>query len=70
MFPEGVGIDALTGAVTPSTGEYTKRLSEFRSVYRDDKALDDLMAAEGDLMTYKVGNTVPRALIFSLAPPP
>ncbi len=46
MFPEGVSIDALTGAVTPSTGEYTKRLSEFRSVYRDGKALDDLMAAE------------------------
>ena len=54
MFPEGVGIDALTGAVTPSTGAYTKRLSEFRNVYRDDKALDDLMAAEGDLVTYKV----------------
>lgn len=54
MFPEGVGIDALTGAVTPSTGNYTKRLSEFRNVYRDDKALDDLMAAEGDLVTYKV----------------
>jgi glucose-6-phosphate isomerase, archaeal len=54
MFPEGVGIDALTGAVTPCTGEYTKRLSEFRNVYRDDKALDELMAAEGDLVTYKV----------------
>ena len=54
MFPEGVGIDALTGAVTPSTGEYTKRLSEFRNVYRDDKALDEMMAAEGDLVTYKV----------------
>jgi glucose-6-phosphate isomerase len=54
MFPEGVTIDALTGAVTPSTGEYTKRLSEFRSIYRDEKALDDLVVAGGDLVTYKV----------------
>jgi len=54
MFPESVTINGLNGAVTPSTGEYTKRLSEFRSIYRDDKALDDLVVAEGDLVTYKV----------------
>ncbi len=54
MFPEGVNIDALNGAVTPSTGEYTKRLSEFRGIYRDVTALDDLLATEGDLVTYKV----------------
>ncbi len=53
MFPEGVTINALTGEVTPSTGEYTKRLSEFRRIYRDIKALDDLISA-GDLVTYKV----------------
>ncbi|MFN0191263.1 MAG: glucose-6-phosphate isomerase family protein [Aestuariivirga sp.] len=54
MFPEGVTIDALTGAVSPSTGEYTKRLGEFHGIYRDEKALDALMKAQGDLVTYKV----------------
>ena len=53
MFPEGVTINALTGAVTPSTGEYTKRLSEFRGIYRDVRALDDLISV-GDLVTYRV----------------
>jgi len=54
MFPEGVTIDPATGNVTPSTGEYIKRLSEFRGVYRDGKALDDKIASEGDAVTYKV----------------
>jgi glucose-6-phosphate isomerase len=54
MLPVGVTIDPLTGAVSPSTGEYTKRLSEFRGVYRDGTALDAMLAAEGDVVTYKV----------------
>lgn len=54
MFPEGVTIDALTGAVTPSTGEYTKRLSEVRGIYLDEKALDVLLQVQGDLVTYRV----------------
>lgn len=54
MFPVGVTIDAFTGAVSPNTGEYTKRLSEFRGIYRDDAALDALIAAKGDMATYTV----------------
>jgi glucose-6-phosphate isomerase len=54
MLPEGVTIDPLTGAVTPNTGEYTKRLSEFRNVYRDQKAFDALLDTAGDLVTYRV----------------
>lgn len=54
MLPEGVTIDPLTGAVSPSTGEYTKRLSEFRGIYRDEKALDALLRTHGDVVTYKV----------------
>ena len=54
MLPEGVTIDPLTGALTPRTGEYTKRLSEFRSIYRDQKAFEALLETAGDLVTYKV----------------
>ena len=54
MLPEGVTIDPLTGAVSPSTGTYTKRLSEFRGIYQDDAALDALIGEKGDLVTYEV----------------
>ena len=54
MLPEGVSIDPITGVVSPSTGEYTKRLSEFRGIYRDETALEELLKVEGDLVTYKV----------------
>lgn len=54
MFPEGVTINALNGAVSPCTGEYTKRLGEFRGIYRNEKAFDALLKAQGDFVTYKV----------------
>ncbi len=54
MLPDGVKIDPATGAMSPNTGTYTKRLSEFRGVYRDDKALDDLINTQGDVTTYTV----------------
>ena len=54
MLPEGVTIDPLTGHISPSTGKYTKRLSEFRGIYRDEKALDALLKEQGDLVTYEV----------------
>ena len=54
MRPEGVVIDAGSGSMSRSSGEYTKRLSEFRGVYADGKALEDLIATQGDLVTYKV----------------
>ena len=54
MLPEGVTIDPLTGHISPSTGKYTKRLSEFRGIYSDEKALDALLKEQGDLVTYEV----------------
>jgi glucose-6-phosphate isomerase, archaeal len=54
VLPDGVKIDPATGAMSPSTGEYTKRASEFRGIYQNQKALDDLIAAQGDIATYKV----------------
>ena len=54
MLPVGVSIDPFTGAVAPSTGHYVKRLSEFRGVYRDAKALDAMLTARGDISTYEV----------------
>ena len=54
MLPAGIVIDPLTGAMSESTGEYTKRLSEFRGIYRDSEALEALLAEQGDIVTYKV----------------
>jgi glucose-6-phosphate isomerase len=54
MLPEGVTIDPLTGQISPSTGKYTKRLSEFRGIYSNGEALDALVKAGGDPVTYEV----------------
>lgn len=54
MLPTGVAIDPKSGEVTPSTGRYSKRLSEFRGIYRDEKGLDELLASAGDVVTYEV----------------
>lgn len=59
MLPIGVTIDSITGAVAPSTGHYKKRLSEFRSVYRDGAAVDARIASEGDAVTYEVVEVKP-----------
>ena len=45
LLPEGVVIDGQTGAVTPSTDRYEKRLSDLRGFFRDDAALDRAIAA-------------------------
>ena len=39
LLPEGVAIDGTTGAVSPSTGRYEKRLSDLRGFFHDDAAL-------------------------------
>ena len=54
MFPVGVAIDPNNGAVEPSTGRYTKRLSELRGLYRDQPAFDAKLAKHGDVIAYEV----------------
>lgn len=54
LLPEGVVIDGKTGAVTPSTDRYEKRLSDLRGFFRDDAALDRAIAEEGDRIAYEV----------------
>jgi glucose-6-phosphate isomerase len=54
VLPVGVSIDARSGAVVPSTGRYTKRLSELRGIYRDKAAFDTLLATGGDVVAYEV----------------
>ena len=53
LFPEGVAIDGLSGEVTPSTGRYTKKLSELGGLFRDTAAFDKAVAA-GDPVAYEV----------------
>ena len=54
LLPEGVVIDGRTGAVTPSTDRYEKRLSDLRGFFQDDAALDRTIAEEGDRIAYEV----------------
>lgn len=54
LLPEGVVIDGITGAVTPSTDRYEKRLSDLRGFFNDTAALDRAIATEGDRIAYEV----------------
>jgi glucose-6-phosphate isomerase len=54
LFPEGVAIDGRSGAVTPETGRYVKRLSELRGIYQDQGAFDRAIAAGNDPVAYEV----------------
>jgi glucose-6-phosphate isomerase, archaeal len=54
LFPEGVAIDSLTGALSPSTSSYVKRLSELSGIYRDRSALSEYIAHSGDQVVYEV----------------
>ena len=54
LTPGGVSVNTTTGRLTPCTGHYEKRLSQVRAIYRDQDALDALLAAKGDIITYEV----------------
>lgn len=54
LFPEGVAIDGRTGEVSPSTGRYSKRLSELRGFFRDAQALEALIREGDDPVAYEV----------------
>ncbi len=54
MLPAGVMIDPTTGAVTPATGRYSKHLNDIRGIYQDQKALDAILAAQGNIVAYEV----------------
>jgi glucose-6-phosphate isomerase len=54
LMPEGVAIDGATGALSPATGRYTKRLSELRELFQDRKAVDKEVARLHDPIVYEV----------------
>jgi glucose-6-phosphate isomerase len=54
LFPEGVAIDGRTGAVTPETGRYMKRLSELSGIYQDKAAFARATADGNDPVAYEV----------------
>ena len=53
LLPAGVLIDGRSGAVTPSTSSYSKRLSELAGLYRDHAAFDAAVK-DGDPVAYEV----------------
>ena len=54
LFPAGIEISGLTGAVAPFTGQYEKRLSELREIYADKSAFDDALKTQNDPLVYRV----------------
>ena len=54
LYPEGVLVDGMTGAVTPETGRYTKMLSELRGIFRDDSAFSQAISEQDDPVVYDV----------------
>ena len=54
LFPQGVSIDPVTGAVSPSTGSYVKRVAELGGIYRDRQAHAQELASKGDIVAYEV----------------
>lgn len=54
LFPEGAKIDQTTGAVTPATGKYTKKLSTLRDLYAEPSLVDAFVAEHGDVDAYEV----------------
>jgi glucose-6-phosphate isomerase, archaeal len=54
LFPEGVAIDGATGAVTPATGKYVKKLSALRELYAAPSLVDAFIADHGDVDAYEV----------------
>jgi glucose-6-phosphate isomerase len=54
LFPEAVAIDSLTGALSPSTCGYVKRLSELSGIYRGRTAVAEYIARNGDPVAYEV----------------
>jgi glucose-6-phosphate isomerase, archaeal len=54
MLPAGVLIDGKTGALSPATGRYAKRLSELRAIYQDQRAFDKALTSRGDAIAYEV----------------
>ena len=54
LFPEGVSIDGMTGAVEPATGRYTKKLSELNGIFQDKVAFERAIAERADPVVYEV----------------
>lgn len=59
LFPEGVAIDGATGAVTPSTGRYVKKLSALRDLFAQPALVDAYIAEHGDVDAYEVNEYRP-----------
>jgi glucose-6-phosphate isomerase, archaeal len=54
LFPEGVVIDAVTGAISPATGRYIEKLSALRDLYAAPVLADAFIAQHGDIDAYEV----------------
>jgi glucose-6-phosphate isomerase len=54
LLPQGVLIDGKTGAVSPRTGHYVKRLSGLEGIFKDKRALAEDVTAKNDPVVYEV----------------
>jgi glucose-6-phosphate isomerase len=54
LAPQGVVIDGLTGAVSPETGRYIKRLSDLEGIFHDRAAWAEAVSMRGNPQVYEV----------------
>lgn len=54
LFPAGIRISGLSGALATSTGSYEKRLSELREIYSDRSAFENAVKERSDPVVYRV----------------
>ena len=54
LSPIEIGFDAATGALSPATGRYRKRLSQLEGVFRDADAWSRAIQENADPLVYEV----------------
>jgi glucose-6-phosphate isomerase, archaeal len=54
LFPALVSIDASSGALSPATGRYEKRLSGLQGIFRDGQAFASAIREGNDPLVYEV----------------
>jgi len=54
LSPIQIGFDAVTGALSPATGQYRKRLSDLEGVFRNGDAWSRAVKENADPLVYEV----------------
>jgi glucose-6-phosphate isomerase, archaeal len=54
LLPQGITVDAATGALGAETGRFAKRLADLKGLFADQAAYDEAVARRGNPLVYEV----------------